>query len=352
MSITVEVIRDIDRAAALAPAWDSLAERSSAQPTMTPGYVLNFWRHLGKGELAIVVALDDSGELRAVAPLHKRRLIGVNTARWIGHGTGVVGHVVSMPDDLLIRAAVWEAIAHRFAAAELVDVPQRDWDMLDGLPVLRTDLNRCPTATMKPGWELPDYLAGGPRKRARRELARTHKRLSEGNATSEIQMASSWPDVQALLAPVRSIYDAAEAETPRLHFLAGDYQTPFLHMLQDAAEHHRLDVFMATVNGEPAAFDILISVGHAGHAMLGRYDPGAREWGVGHLLIEAMAARVLDRNLQIFNLQLGDDPYKRAWSDGGEDLVRLVSAPRGPVRLVDRAVVARSWAQELAQRRG
>lgn len=351
MTLTIETIDQIEDAETLVEAWDVLAEESSAQPTMTPGFALNWWRHMGKGELALLIARDAQGDLRALAPLHHRRLTGIRTARWLGHGSGVIGHVVAMPDDRLVRAAMWEAITRRFSSAELVDVAERDWEMLEGLPVLRSDLNRCPTATMEPGWTMEDYLAGGIRKRARRELARTRKRLVDGHATSEIRCGSSWLEVEALLLMVQKIYDAAEAEWPRLHTLAGKHRTFFRSMLRDAANRGRLDVLVASVNGEPAAFDMMISVGEAGHAILGRYDPSAREWGVGHLLIEAMAARVLERGLQVLNLQLGDDQYKRAWTDGGEDLVRIVTARHGASKLVDHAVGVRARAFEQVQTR-
>jgi len=338
VTLTIETIDQIDDAETLVGAWNVLAEESSAQPTMTPGFALNWWRHMGKGELTLLIARDAQGDLRAVAPLHQRRLIGIRTVRWLGHGSGVVGHVVAMPDDRLVRAAMWEAITRRFSSAELVDVAKRDWEMLEGLPVLRSDLNRCPTATMEPGWTMEDYLAGGIRKRARRELARTRKRLVDGHATSEIRCGSSWLEVEALMPMVQKIYDAAEAEWPRLHLLAGEHRTFFRSMLKDAADRGRLDVLVVFVNDEPAAFDMMISVGEAGHAVLGRYAPSAREWGLGHLLIEAMAARVLERGLQIFNLQLGDDEYKRAWAEGGEDLVRIVTACHAASKLFDHAV--------------
>lgn len=356
MTLKIDQLETLSAVRAVATEWHDLAVATSAQPTMTPAYAINWWEHQGQGDLHVLTARRD-GVLVGLAPLHRRSLAprGPRTltfVRWLGHGTGSVGHVIAASEDRLVRGALWEAIQNRTPGFDLVDIPKPElvW-MTAHAEVVATD--RCPTAALEPGWTVEDYLRGGVRKRARRELARTTKRLTEGNATSRIARGATWADIEALLPDLLTVYDAAEDEVARLHLLQGHLLPFFGGFLKEAAGQGLVDVFVGYVNDEPAAFDILITVGTVSHTILGRYHPAAREWGVGHLLMEAMAARACARGSRVFNLQVGDDDYKRAWTDGGEDLVSVVGSSRGQsmVRLLHlRNQAFYAWRESLAPR--
>lgn len=326
----VETVTDLDAARALIPQWNALVVATSAQPTMLAGYALSWWEHVGSGSLRLLVARRGN-EVVGVAPLHQRSTLGVQFVRWLGHGTGVVGHVVAHPQDQLVKAALWEAVVHRTSAFDLAGTEREEIEHIHlDHEVLYSD--KCPTAAFEPGWEIGDYLASRQRKRARRELSRTDRRLSEGNAEFSLRRASAWDDVQALLPDLVEVYDAAEADRERLHLLRGDFEVFFRQFLRAAADDGLLDVFVGYVNAKPAAFDVLVTVGSVSHTILGRYHPDARDWGVGHPLMRAMAEAALERGSATFNLQIGNDEYKRAWTDGEEanrEVVDLAGSTHG-----------------------
>src|SRR5436190_16509694 len=92
-----------DDVAALAPAWEELAERTGAPPFLWPGWIGAWLRAFG--EKPRIVALREDGELKAVLPLVRR--MGVLSGAANSH-TPLAGAVAEDPSYLhqIARAAV------------------------------------------------------------------------------------------------------------------------------------------------------------------------------------------------------------------------------------------------------
>jgi len=230
-------------------------------------------------------------------------------------------------------------LAREAPAFDLAETLVSELPWMEPVPVELVAENGSPTAALGNGWGLEEYFDGKVRKRARREVARARRRLVEGDAVFELRSGDTWESISALLPDLLAVYDAAEAEFERLHFLRGRLEGFFNAFLRDASESDQLDVFVGYVNGEPAAFDVLVTVGEVSHTILGRYHPDARPWGVGHLTMEAMVERALERNARRFNLQIGVDEYKSAWSDGAEAIESIAHVTGSAGRLPADALV-------------
>lgn len=85
--LRVEVVHDWADVASFEREWDELAERTHAEISSCPGYAKVWWRHYGRGKLAIVVGRDRD-RLVGVLPFFISRIgpwpLGVKVAKLIG----------------------------------------------------------------------------------------------------------------------------------------------------------------------------------------------------------------------------------------------------------------------------
>src|SRR5262245_33191921 len=69
----LRVLRNPGELAALVPAWTELLGRvASPEITMTPGWLVAWWRHFGDRRELCAVAMEEGGRLVGFAPLLRR----------------------------------------------------------------------------------------------------------------------------------------------------------------------------------------------------------------------------------------------------------------------------------------
>jgi CelD/BcsL family acetyltransferase involved in cellulose biosynthesis len=93
--VKLATVSDTDDFAALAPAWDRLV---LAMPRPTPfllhGWLLEWWRHHGRGrQLCVHVAYED-GRLCGALPLFTERRLGLRVARILGENAAALADVL------------------------------------------------------------------------------------------------------------------------------------------------------------------------------------------------------------------------------------------------------------------
>jgi CelD/BcsL family acetyltransferase involved in cellulose biosynthesis len=72
--LSVEAVTAADALEALRPEWEQLWSRARASPFLSPAWLLPWWKHVGRGELASAAIRDeDSGELVGLAALYVLR---------------------------------------------------------------------------------------------------------------------------------------------------------------------------------------------------------------------------------------------------------------------------------------
>jgi CelD/BcsL family acetyltransferase involved in cellulose biosynthesis len=116
--------------AALRDEWERLwAGVPDATPFQSPVWLLPWWQHVGRGELATIALRAPDGELVGLAPLylHDNEATGLRHLFPLGIATTDVLDVLVLPG--------WNAAARRALVAQLASM-QRDFDVLD-FPQLR-----------------------------------------------------------------------------------------------------------------------------------------------------------------------------------------------------------------------
>lgn len=330
-SLDVDVIDDVAAAEALTAEWDSLADAVSVGPLSTPAFALAWWRHLGRGELRIVTVRNGAGELVGVGPFHERRLGLQPVLRWLGHGLGTVGTLITADTKADVAGAIWSAVAHD---SVLLDLTEYRHGGLGLTELRRSDewtvhaqlRDTCPTIQLEGVDSIEGFLEGSHRRGLRKQLAKLDRRLGDAGLKLRNEVAMTAGEWTAVLPAVDAVYDAAERSRPRLHLLDGPFRPFLLDAFAAAARSDRLAIIVAHLDDQPIGFDAYVSSGSVANAWLGRYDPLAAEWSPGHLLLRAGVEWALQSGRASIDLQLGGDEYKLRWADGAYDTLGVVGA--------------------------
>lgn len=338
-AIEVGVIDDIAGADRVAAEWAALADLAEVGPLSTPDFALAWWRHLGRGELRLVTVRNGAGDLVGIGPFHERRIGPVTVLRWLGHGLGTVGSLITAPTKADVAGAIWSTVAREGLVLELIEYRHGG----AGLAELRhgeswivhAELrDECPTIQVGELDSVADFLAVPERRGLRKQLAKLDRRLEASDSKLRTEVATTAEEFAAVLPAIDAITDAAERFRPRLHLLDGPYRPFLLDALSAAVRRGRLAVIVAFLDDHPIGFDVYVTSGSVVNAWLGRFDPVAAEWSPGHLLLRAGVEWVLDSGVATIDLQLGGDEYKLRWADGAYDTLGVIGATsEGRLRL-------------------
>ncbi|MEM9034780.1 MAG: GNAT family N-acetyltransferase [Actinomycetota bacterium] len=331
MAVHATLVTDGTQVEGLRDEWDQLALAQPAPPLLRPGFCLSWWRHLGRGRPLVVVARDGGGRLVGLAPLHERAVGPVRLVRWMGHGYGTLGELL-----LADRSGAAEAIWRRLAGDDRVlDLRQV---RLDGAGI--TELRRsaawesqltvsdaAPYIDLTRVGDVDELLA--TRRSLRKHFARLDRIVERDGRDLSIEIAEQ-VDADELTRSIAATYDAAERHHPRLPLLATEATAAFLRdciTAMGAAEG--LVVIVLRLEGEVAGFSLYLRTDATLSGWLTRYHPAAAAVSPGQLMHRAAAAWAIDHHIDTIDLQIGDDAYKRRWSNGHLDAVDVLATAPG-----------------------
>jgi alpha-maltose-1-phosphate synthase len=332
-SLSVEVLTSLDEAIAIEHEWDDLARRTRAQPFALPALALSWWRHLGKGELRIVTARSTAGELVGLAPFHERRVGGFGVVRPLGHGMGAIASPLAAPVKADVAGLLIGALLGGGSrAVHCSDLAQSEPALRSArrnpdLAVHATLHDECPVVDLVGAESAEALLGSSAFSGVRKQLNRTDRDLA--GRSVEVHQATGRDEVLAAFAEVRSLYDRAEEERPRLHLGRGVHGEFFGEALEALAERGQVALLVLRIDGAAAAFDVHVRNGRTAYAVLGRMHPDAASWSPGHLLLRSGIDWALASDVDRIDLQLGADQYKTSWSTSSYDTFEVVvSEPR------------------------
>jgi CelD/BcsL family acetyltransferase involved in cellulose biosynthesis len=324
--------------------WCELFQRANPENIfLSFGWMSTWWKHFGKGRLALIAVRDSAGRLVAVAPFHIARAFAGVGARRLGFLADE--HVGSdylnvLADPACGPAAVEEIARILFAQHRLWDyIELRDTADSPLMAALSTELRRRgmqvseSTRRVCRYIPLPDtferYLAGvGTSLRANyrrrwRALQREHQ--------AECLVLTGASDVgrhfPALIALHRMRFEQREAHSAFLAPRVPEFQAEAMRVL---AAQGFARLFLLKAGGEAVAALYGFSVGRTFQFYQCGMHPGWVRYGLGQVLIGNAIDQAVATGHATFDFLRGDESYKTQWADRSREIVTLRFFDRRP----------------------
>ncbi len=319
-----EVIETLDDAEAIAPAWAELRERTAGRVFSDPAWCLTWWRHFHRGRPALAVARRGPA-LEAVIPLYVRAHYGVRLLRAMGQEFGVTSTVVD-PASAPAGTGLWAHVLQRCRRRlDLVAHDSRDASLLSLVGdhparFLTSVRTTCHVAPARGTFE--EYWASRSGK-LRQILRRSEREQEQAGEEATVELIQSPEAVAAAMPALVRVFDAGEVANPRQHLLRPPLAGFTIELLGALAARGLLRLFLVRVAGEPAAFLVTVRDGHGLTGWVNRFDPRFSRYSPGHLAVRAAMERVHAEGLDQLDLLLGDQRYKRLWTDETYDALTI-----------------------------
>jgi len=324
MSIHIDAYSDASAFLALEPVWDDLAERSETNtPFQRNEFQRLWWHHFGEGELRVLAARNEQGELVGLATVY---FDTNDVLRWLG-GEDIADYldVIAPSHDIQsVREAVFSWLtgpeAPSWKRAQLSNIPEwsdtpNHWISLSeklGWDSEVTALDVCPTVQLPSSFD--DYLASLDG-RQRREIRRKLRRAEASNARwyivneADEMEAASQAFIELMVASSR---EKAAFLTPKMRNAFSD-----IFVRANAAGWFQL-CFLEVEGHKVAGYayfslDDTLYLYNSGYdlALYGTLSPG---W----VLLAHLFQHAIESGHKVFDFMQGNEDYK--YKFGGQDV--------------------------------
>ena len=333
----VQVLRSLPAVTDISPAWSELARECGALHFSEPFWCTAWWRHLGNGELHVAYVEAD-GQIVALAPLFRRRRMGVDTLRLLGSDIIGVGEVLVAPGHFAAGEELWRSLFREPRSVLELRNHRLGGNAVETLRRMGNDGwtgeigPSCPTVTVAGSWD--DYFASRG-KQLRYELRRADRRAEQENAALRVEHATSWGGIEQLLPDVTAVFDAAEQAKTKMHFFAGAARDFTLDMFRHATEQARFALFVVYLDERPIATAFAMRCGTTMYGGGLRFDPDFGRFSPGHVVVRARFEYTFGSGATLFDTGPGYFPYKLQWSTGTYDTVKITAASSPAVKAMD-----------------
>lgn len=315
---------ELDR---LIPEWSVLADECGRTFYARPWYSISWWSALGRGELALIVVYRGD-RLVALAPLHRRRLLGQRVLRLLGHGLGTVGEILTVDDAAAI--VLWDGIAADTAVVQLTHVRPDDVAIL-GLrrhPRWQQHIeinDRCPVTFLAATSTAGDLRSH----RTLRQFARYRAGLSHAETPFDVEVIDDLDGLRRRWADIVRVAALADAGRRRLNLFDCPWVTFVRAFLEREAKNGTLLVFGATAGGRWVAHDIGFRCGRMLAQWASRFDPACAAQSPGHLILEWLVNHHDELGIDTIDSLLGESAFKLSWANSAYDVATVTAAPTG-----------------------
>lgn len=353
--MTVRVLRSLSQVRDVAEPWAALADAAGARHSMQPYWCLPWWSHVGDGELFVAV-VESGGRIGALAPLYRRRRLGVDTLRFLGSAILGVGEVLVSPGQETAGDELWDFLLAR--PRTVLDLRQHRLGG-PGFEALRRAEGHAWRAQLGPAspyvaitgsW---DQYWAGRRGKFRRELERTERLAERENMPVRVEVALDMGDIDKRLPDATRVFDVATRAVPRLNLFAGDYRSFTLDMFRSAAEMSRLALFVLYLGDTPAATAFTLRSGETTGGGGLRFDHGLGRFSPGQLLLRHLFELTFLGECTEFDFGPRDAFYKRQWNTGVYDTVEISAYSSTTVHALQlgKSAVSRAQAEMIKKKR-
>ncbi len=335
----ITTVRTLPELISLEKEWNDLLTMSASHvPFLRHEYITAWWQGLGggewaKGELYVVTARQDGGDLIGIAPLFLTNNRDGEPALMLIGSIEISDYldVITRPEDV---PAFMEALLEYLASEDMPGLHLLDWyNLLDSSPTLLAlqaaadklgwsyslqPLQHCPYITLPGDWE--KYICSIDKKQ-RHEIRRKMRR------SEEYYLPVRWYITQAgenLEQEMEDFMRLMANEPDKAKFLTPAMRTQMHAIVQAANKAGWLQLAFIEVNGEKAAG--YLNFDYMNHIWV--YNSGLdfrfRELSPGWVLLGNLLEWANEHQRKYFDFMRGDEDYKYRFGALDRRVMRLI----------------------------
>lgn len=317
--------------------WRELFQRANPENIfLSFGWMSTWWKHFGRGQLAVIAVRDAAGRLAAVAPFYiarssaglgARRLgfladerVGSDYLNVLAEGRFAAGAVEEIARMLFAQRRLWDYIELRDTADSPLMATLTAELLSRGMRVVETSRRVCRYIALPPTFER--YLAGigtGLRANYRRRW-----RALQREYRAECLAVSSAAELErrfpGLIALHRMRFEQRAADSA---FLAPGVPEFHAEAMRALAAQGFVRLFLLKAGGEAVAALYGFSVGRTFQFYQCGMHPGWTRYGLGQVLIGNAIEQTIAAGHATFDFLRGDESYKTQWADGAHQNTTL-----------------------------
>jgi CelD/BcsL family acetyltransferase involved in cellulose biosynthesis len=311
---------------ALREPWSELWDHCpSATPFQSPEWLLPWWKHLGRGRLAVVAAWDGP-HLAALAPLFIRRYYGTPLRRLSLVGTGNTDYLDLLAHPDQIARALEALIPYTVRCIpgwDFADFQQLPTDSaLDHAPLpagcrdVLVAQEVCPALMLEAD---PERFRAAISSRMRSNLRYYQRKLeAEGGVFATA-------DAESLGKSLDALFELHQTRW-RKRRLPGVFSSARVRSFHHEAAHGFLErgwlrLHTLQLGGAIRAALYCFVCNRRGYYYAGGFDPALARLSPGTVLTGHAIEEAAQEGAWIFDFLRGDEPYKYTW--GAEDRINF-----------------------------
>jgi CelD/BcsL family acetyltransferase involved in cellulose biosynthesis len=344
--------------------WDDLFQRANSENIfLSFGWMSTWWKHFGKGQLAVIAVRDAAGRLAAVAPFYisrgsaglgPRRLgfladqhVGSDYLSVLAGTANAAEAVEEIARNLFAHRRLWDYIELRDAKDSPLMAALTAEMLSRGMRIIETSRRVCRYIPLPPTFE--KYLAGissGLRANYRRRWrALRSEHQAECLAVSDTaELELHFP---SLIALHRMRFAQRAAESAFLSPGVPEFHAEAMRVL---AAQGLVRLFVLKAGGEAVAALYGFSVGRTFQFYQCGMHPGWVRYGLGQILIGNAIEQTIGAGHATFDFLRGDEPYKTGWADCARENTTLRFFDQRPASVAARWIFRISAAVHAAAR--
>jgi len=317
--------------AAIEPEWRAFERTAAATAFQSFDWLAKWQRHIGGRQgtrPAVVLGRNGAGDLLFILPLALERRRLVRQLCWLGGdlcdyhapllGEGLRAHLAEGFAPLWhdVLALLRSSPRFRFDLIDLQQMPETVGGEVNPFGDLKVTLHPSGAhiARLTGDWET---FYAGKRSSANRKVER--KKLKQMAERGEIGFADAHDGIDAV-----HVMDVLMTQKGRAlarmgvenFLLRPGYRDFFLDLATDASLSGFVHVGRMTVGSTIAATSFGLIHRDCYYLMLSSYDDGElAKFGPGRAHLHELIRRAIGRGLAYFDFTVGDESYKREWSD-------------------------------------
>lgn len=303
--------------------WVDIESISLCSPFQSFIWLEHWQKSVGDPLLKIspcIVVIRDNKDVIALLPLGKRKSFGIEVLEWLGgNNTDYMCPLISKKNNLFISEFIniWDEVLEKLKPVDLVFL-SKQFDLKERNPFVSRLKNKVVmnshSSLLTEDWE--SFSTESLSKKVLSDSRRQRRRLSELGKLS-FNIADDKDDIRKITKIMLKQKSRRYTETGSWDMLSiGSYRDFYLNLKKNLGELGNVHVsYLSLDNKILATHWGLVSSDRFYYLMPTHEGEGWDKFSPGKLLLEHLIKWSIDNNLKIFDLTVGDESYKKKWSN-------------------------------------